>query len=341
MKIRSRRGFTLIELLVVIAIIAVLIALLLPAVQAAREAARRSQCINNLKQIGLGLHNYHQAIGTFPLANAVAYSDPGNQTDWGTWSAQAMMLPYLEQIALYNSMNFAWDCWWGTGSGYNSTAFNTNLNIFICPSDGESPRSGNNNNYFGSLGTTTDPWNVNATGIFAHKTSYSVADITDGTSNTIAFGEALVASALSNRAKWRGGVTPTSASAGTAIDANQVQAGVLSDLQTCTQIFNSGSNPAGNNKGYRWGTGSPGIGHFNTIVTPNSVTYPWSGCRYGCVGCGNDYGQYITTTSNHSGGVNAAMGDGSVRFFKSSIAQNVWWALGTRSNGEVLSADSY
>src|SRR4051795_7219477 len=107
MKSRTRRGFTLIELLVVIAIIAVLIALLLPAVQAAREAARRSQCINNLKQLGLGLHNYHQALGVFPLGNAVAYSDPGVQTEWGTWSAQAFLLPYMEQQPIYNSMNFA------------------------------------------------------------------------------------------------------------------------------------------------------------------------------------------------------------------------------------------
>ena len=92
-----RRGFTLIELLVVIAIIAVLIALLLPAVQAAREAARRAQCVNNLKQIGLGLHNYHSSVGTFPMGDAIAYSDPGVQTTWGTFSGLSMMLPYLEQ----------------------------------------------------------------------------------------------------------------------------------------------------------------------------------------------------------------------------------------------------
>src|SRR5271157_319813 len=107
---RSRRGFTLIELLVVIAIIAVLISLLLPAVQSAREAARRAQCTNNLKQIGLAMHNYHTANNTFPPGTAASYNtqNPGCIA-WMGWSAQALMLNYLEQAPLYNAANFSLD----------------------------------------------------------------------------------------------------------------------------------------------------------------------------------------------------------------------------------------
>ena len=112
---QNRRGFTLIELLVVIAIIAVLIALLLPAVQAAREAARRAQCTNNLKQIGLALHNYHTAMDTFPMGVSKApYWGPGD-TDgqwgygrWSGWSAQALLLGYIDQTPMYNAANFMW-----------------------------------------------------------------------------------------------------------------------------------------------------------------------------------------------------------------------------------------
>src|SRR5437899_3354895 len=114
MSSRRVRGFTLIELLVVIAIIAVLIALLLPAVQAAREAARRSQCVNNLKQIGLGLHNYHSTTNSFPLVGAVLPYNGTSTTKWSDWSAQAMLLPYMEQTAIYNSCNFNWAPEWAS-----------------------------------------------------------------------------------------------------------------------------------------------------------------------------------------------------------------------------------
>src|SRR4051794_27977274 len=156
--VRPRRhsGFTLIELLVVIAIIAVLIALLLPAVQAAREAARRAQCINNLKQIGLALHNYHQAIDSLP---------PGHfGTGWNDWNSTTMLLPYMEQGALYNTINFA-NVGDAADPGYrpNTTAFRTKINGLLCPSDPD--RLTNvfgHSNYYGNCGNTPE-------GIFDNK----------------------------------------------------------------------------------------------------------------------------------------------------------------------------
>src|SRR5690348_4351264 len=154
------RGFTLIELLVVIAIIAVLIALLLPAVQAAREAARRAQCVNNLKQIGLGLHNYHSTSDSFPLGSSYT-----NKATWNNWSAHALMLPYIEQTALYSSINFMLP---GPGDALggpmNSTAFRSLVTSFMCPSDGNAGMSvpatqglpANCNSYYGSIGTTNN-----------------------------------------------------------------------------------------------------------------------------------------------------------------------------------------
>src|SRR5829696_6164386 len=129
----KRRGFTLIELLVVIAIIAVLIALLLPAVQAAREAARRAQCVNNLKQMGLAAHNYQSAVGSFPLgisSNPQNLPAPQWGSTWTSFSAQALMLPYLEQNAIYQAANFSWGPWVN-----NDTVNNAVIAAFLCPSD--------------------------------------------------------------------------------------------------------------------------------------------------------------------------------------------------------------
>jgi prepilin-type N-terminal cleavage/methylation domain-containing protein/prepilin-type processing-associated H-X9-DG protein len=348
MRSKRQRAFTLIELLVVIAIIAVLISLLLPAVQSAREAARRAQCVNNLKQIGIGLHNYHTGLNSFPLANTTAWSY-GYESDWGAWSAQALLLGYMEGQQIYNASNFNLVTWFADGWQINLTVTNTVINTFICPSDGASPVipnsqqwAGDTNNYFASFGTTTTTFAVpDSTGVFAHNRAYGIQSTTDGTSNTIAFSEGLIATDT-HWIPWRGGVAAGSGGQNYLLDARTNIPALMADLQLCAQYFQAHQHPCGaNDKGFRWAMGGRGLTSFNTIVTPNSVQYNYGGCRLDCEGCGFAFGQYQNATSNHPGGVNVMLADGSVRFVKNSIAQTTWWALGTRNGGEVISADSY
>jgi prepilin-type N-terminal cleavage/methylation domain-containing protein/prepilin-type processing-associated H-X9-DG protein len=366
MKSRARRGFTLIELLVVIAIIAVLIALLLPAVQAAREAARRAQCINNLKQIGLGIQNYHSSVGCFPMGASASNNNLTGCISWTGWSAQALMLPYLEQNGIYSACNFALDPI-NDPQYIQTSAFYSKINAFICPSDGNAVRgvapNGFINNYYASVGTTdyassgtqSTPCGTKtgSTGLFYYSTSYGIQDVTDGTSNTVAFSEGLVGS---------GGTVPkpyvTGVNVGSgyqSIDvwqsittANTVPPGptMLATLQTCSTSFATATNGTSlsSNRGQLWGWGADTMTMFNTIVPPNSTQYTWGQCRFGCVGCGSasaDHSNITNATSNHSGGCNVAMGDGSVRFVKSTVSMNIWWSLGTRANNEVVSGDSY
>jgi prepilin-type N-terminal cleavage/methylation domain-containing protein/prepilin-type processing-associated H-X9-DG protein len=363
-----RSGFTLIELLVVIAIIAVLIALLLPAVQAAREAARRAQCTNNLKQIGIAMHNYHTAVGTFPMGGAVAPQYVGYSTTWGNWSAQALMLGYLEQMPIYNSANFSWAIA-GSGGGYiafftNSTASCAILNAFICPSDGMSPQApsgsykqwtGVTNNYFASLGTTTGyhgpPGNVpDTTGLFTQGgRTYGIQNITDGSSNTIAFGESLVGDNTIEQVKFRDGpvlLTQSAAGAAGLADVSTNYNATIADLNACAAAFakQTTATPGNTNlKGFRWGESHGGFALFHTIVPPNSTTYSYAWCRPG--GASNSTeaadGMYQNTSSNHPGGCNFLFADGSVHFLKSTIAIKTYWSLGTKAGGEIVSSDSY
>ncbi len=342
MPTKPRRGFTLIELLVVIAIIAVLIALLLPAVQAAREAARRAQCVNNLKQLGLAMHNYHSSINSFPLGASQNPQVSGqNGATWGNWSAQAQMLGYMEQNAIFNSCNFNWAPEWGGNPSYaiNSTAYRTIINTFLCPSDGNAGKNGFNNSYASSQGTTSVgyPGLQGSSGAFAYQASYSIADFTDGTTNTIAYSEFVVQNPQN---KPPGRATQTGLSYTGLMDVSTV--GVLNvqkDIAACTAAWQSGVQ--GNGPGITWATGAMGYTMFNTIVPPNGGgQLPWGACRNGC--CAQaQHADYVLATSRHSGGVNAMMTDGSVRFVKNTIAYSTWWALGTRGNGEVISSDSY
>jgi prepilin-type N-terminal cleavage/methylation domain-containing protein/prepilin-type processing-associated H-X9-DG protein len=364
MKSPSRRGFTLIELLVVIAIIAVLIALLLPAVQAAREAARRAQCVNNLKQFGLAMHNYHSTNDAFPMGASQSYYNYGGGmpcTTWNNWSAHALMLNFLEQTALYNAINFSYE---GRGSDYasaaNSTAYNAKIAVFLCPSDPNGGRV-NDNCYYGSVGPTTNAggdvpprpaglactgpgsYANDTSGVFAFRLARGVRDITDGTSNTIAFSEGQAGPAT--QTVTPGGMIMNAGLSGNAyfLNANQNPANVLTDLQTCSTKYvpsNAGNISFGH--GHDWGIGGMGATLFNTIVPPNSNQYTWAACRTDCGGgCDGASMDYSNAQSYHSGGVNALMADGSVRFVKSSLAMPTWWALGTRAGNEVIDASSF
>ncbi|WP_165225718.1 DUF1559 domain-containing protein [Aquisphaera insulae] len=355
MRAVSRRGFTLIELLVVIAIIAVLIALLLPAVQSAREAARRAQCINNLKQVGIGLHNYHTAHNTFPLGGTRNWSSYGYMASWGTWSASALLLGYMEGQPLYNSINFNWVCCWSAGWAINSTVTNVTINTYICPSDGLSPVptqndqwTGMTNNYHASVGASTDFYNPS--GLFAEaEKCYGIQTCTDGSSNTIAFGEALVGSGNTPQVKFRSGPVLSAGSAlcsggwcGVTNVSSQYNS-VLADLQTCEQGYVAQTSSTGNGKGFRWAENLGGFTLINTVVPPsaNNYRFGWCALRGGSPNSNASDGQYQNANSNHPGGANFLFGDGSARFLKSTISMQTYWALGTRNGGEVVSSDSY
>jgi len=371
------RGFTLIELLVVIAIIAVLIALLLPAVQSAREAARRAQCTNNMKQLALAMHNYMSSNDAIPHVYPIWYYPPvtGSVSDgWGGWSPQSHMFPYLEQSPLYNGINFGMP---NRNNGWRSNAsfLSTRISSFLCPS---SPLPSGTiaccnlikapgNNYFGSVGSSTN-WEASAgggpNGLFSWEynpvingnwggpaSPISIRDITDGTSNTIAFGE------------WRTGdfncaklTVPQDVINGPpmgipwpGISTNAPWAGAqltsfMGWLNACAATAPSSITTGSGWKynmsylGISWDQGLFGYSLGNTLLAPNP-NYP--NCRtctwFGDWDCPGMYG----LSSYHPGGGNIALADGSVRFLKSSTAMNVVWALGSRNGGEVISSDQY
>jgi len=345
---RRARAFTLIELLVVIAIIAVLIALLLPAVQAAREAARRMQCANNLKQIGLAIHNYHTATNCFPLGGSLSQCDnTGQALNWTSWSAQALMLPYLEQNPLYNAINFNWAATYcQPAQAINSTAYNTRVSAYLCPSDGNAGVV-RINSYYACSGPSNFGDSVGqSAGIFDMQTKFSIADVTDGTSGTIAFAEALVgdASSFSNLLRNNSTVDGGNPGGTRYLSPSLNYAAVFAGVAVCDAAMRANASPGqstSNTRGDRWGYASPGANLFNNIITPNSKDHPWSTCRFDSAGAAADDARYANAQSNHPGGVNVTMADGSVRFIKDAINGPTWWALGTRNMGEVISSDAF
>ncbi len=341
----SRRGFTLIELLVVIAIIGVLIALLLPAVQAAREAARRSQCTNNLKQIGLALHNYHSAMNSFPLlaGYGVALTNPNSKSTWHGPGVLVFILGFMEQKPLYNAFNFNASCVLGCAGKdeiQNGTVLHTALNTYLCPSDTGSSRYPYATNYGASVGPMFR-WGDSprfGVGMFTASGSMSIRDLVDGTSNTIAFGEMLIGdgnSATMNGAEeYRGLAWPTG---GRGSGANQVMPGAASYLQQyiqkCDAQRRSRTGELNDARLY-WAT--PRMHHgscMNTLLPPNSKH---ADCMYYPASDG-----LHSVRSRHPGGGNVLMGDGSVHFLKNSIAPYTWWALGSRAGGETISQKQY
>ena len=341
------RGYTLIELLVVMAIIGLLIALLIPAVQAAREAARRSQCTNNLKQIGLALHQYHLSLGAFPLGKSVANVEVGEVSGWRDWGAQALMLPYLEQTPLYNSINFEWSNRAVTAKAVNSTAFNVRLKNYLCPSDRNSIRGVNSNNSRGCVGATGIQYFKESTGIFGRELTYSMEDVSDGLSNTIAYSESLVGSPnVTNNYRGNSITGVHEIVSNQAYDVNNIGISKIRQaLELCNQAMRNAGGPnypsVTTSAGNRWGWGEVGISLFNTIVPPNSAEYPWNSCRKDCPKCGPDGSQYSNAQSAHPGGVNALLVDGSVHWIGNGIDPLVWWSLGTRAGGEIIGGDDF
>ncbi len=339
MRSRRRPGFTLIELLVVIAIIGVLIGLLLPAVQAAREAARRAQCVNNLKQIGLGIHNYESALGSLPFGEGLG--------GWNDWSAQVMLLPFIEQTALYNALNFA-----NTGAASspstsplaNTTVMRTTVNVFLCPSDVDRLTNiEGHNNYMASFGnspttyylTATDPGTSSGTpnGPFSWVQYWGIVrlrDIIDGTSQTAAFSE--MVKGIGTATNLPDPLQPSSAW----VSSNQTyQASTQVWYTSCKASSPSTSgvsliNSSIGGNGNYWFIGTTGTAMYNHIMPPNS----WTCAQNVRVGA-------FPASSRHAGGVNVLFLDGSTRNIKNSVAPNVWWALGSIAGNEVVSQSDY
>ena len=333
----GKPGFTLIELLVVIAIIAVLIALLLPAVQAAREAARRAQCVNNLKQIGLAVHIYVESRGVLPIGQG-----PEPTGSYFGWSSLAMILPNLEQTSVYNAINFDIPGGSAPGNPQNHTAQNMHITTFLCPSDTDRLDStAGHNNYVGNNGSGTATNGTSPSGVicgmvalgapyFPSKT-VGLQDITDGLSQTAAYSERVKGLGLNNDAQAPDNLTPP----GSVLKI----ASLSSDPDLAATACNSadpharGAAMAGlYSFGSFWHVGTMYGTRYNHVMPPNL----WS-----CATDHTDNDGAHTAASRHPGVVNLLFADGSVRAVKSTVARNIWRALGTRAGGEVVSASDY
>jgi prepilin-type N-terminal cleavage/methylation domain-containing protein/prepilin-type processing-associated H-X9-DG protein len=335
----NRRAFTLIELLVVIAIIAVLISLLLPAVQAAREAARRIHCTNNLKQIGLALHNYETANGALPPCYLEVFATPTSTKSYykSEWSVIARISPFLEQGAMYSAINFdlTYD------DPQNTTVSSVTIGTLNCPSetvpvaldDGHGRNEGTM-----SYGNLEGDWYVwwlagpQNRSAFSPNFSRRLAAFTDGLSNTMLFGETQISHYQLRKCSSNGGMTPYSFP-----DPSQSPALIQSLAPSCSESAVAHQ---------KWANGKVFFNGVTTALTPNTkVLIPGDPHPYDLVTHDENQGgatfAALTADSYHPGGVNVLMGDGSVRFVKDAINGQAWRALGTIAGGEVISADEY
>jgi prepilin-type N-terminal cleavage/methylation domain-containing protein/prepilin-type processing-associated H-X9-DG protein len=338
-----RRAFTLIELLVVIAIIAVLIGLLVPAVQKVREAASRIRCANNLKQLGLAMHNYEGTTTHLPAAfhADVPPAWAGLPPYFFSWSALADLNPYLEQTAIYNAMDLSQPIYVPPNfniSPGNQFAVSQVVKLFLCPSDKMQPVSAaygesiiGPTNYAVCVGSGTTnggpPFGspLNSDGMFMAKDPLRITDVMDGTSNTAMMSESLLGDGPENASGPTIPGSPQTVYAYTGF-------GVPISDATCAaaQLWN-----ISNRRGFMWASGEMRCASYNHYYPPNAP-------QCDCVT--NDLTTYTSMAfraarSRHPGGVNVLLGDGSVHFVSQSISLNTWRALSTRAGGEVLGND--
>lgn len=347
---RSRRAFTLVELLVVIAIIGILVALLLPAVQAAREAARRMQCTNHLKQFGLALHNYHDTYKSFVYRKGGTNGPSSSTSNRYRRSGFISLLPYLEQGPMWDAIKSGsppegpagWSSW---------GPWNESPSVCICPSDSGRSRTGRTqvNSYGFCIGDQSNGIRDDRSvrGVFGTRDTVRIAQITDGTSNTILMSERNIEGGVSaTQAPWAVGTNEVDKRFAIAIAVGPVR----SSPNVCFTVVSGNYYVAGTNVQGRWGKywhdGQPMYVGFNTILPPNAPACSEDGGNYG-----DRNHLVIPPTSDHPGGVNVLLADGSVKFISDTIdtgnlgvsqpdngpsRYGVWGSMGSKAGGEYV-----